>query len=129
MTVSLTGSTIQRLYVDKRYRGHDVRNPRRVFIFGQKRSVFGIIQHELRGRSAIEPYASNVSRRWIGLFGMPAFEPGQVFFVHAEEIDQVFCQSCVDASIDARCFLKVWHVIRCCRVSGLMVRQFTRRGL
>lgn len=38
------------------------------------------------------------------------------------------CQSCVDAPIDARCFLKVWHVIRCCRVSGLMMRQFTRRG-
>lgn len=37
------------------YRGHDVRNPRRVFIFGQKRGVFGIIKRELRRRSAIEP--------------------------------------------------------------------------
>ena len=36
------------------------------------------------------PYASGVGRRWIGLFWQPAFEPGRVFFVHPEEIDQVF---------------------------------------
>lgn len=30
-------------------------NPRRVFISGQKRGVFGIIKRELRRRSAIEP--------------------------------------------------------------------------
>jgi hypothetical protein len=35
-------------------------------------------------------YASGVGRRWIGLFWQPAFEPGRVFFVHPEEIDQVF---------------------------------------
>ena len=42
-------------YVDKGYRGHDAQNPRRVFISGQKRGVFGVIKRELRRRSAIEP--------------------------------------------------------------------------
>ena len=42
-------------YVDKGYRGHDAPKPRRVFISGQKRGVFGIIKRELRRRSAIEP--------------------------------------------------------------------------
>jgi transposase, IS5 family len=32
-----------------------VPNPRRVFISGQKRGVFGLIKRELRRRSAIEP--------------------------------------------------------------------------
>ncbi|TWI61022.1 IS5 family transposase, partial [Bradyrhizobium huanghuaihaiense] len=41
--------------VDKGYRGHDAQNPRRVFISGQKRGVFGVIKRELRRRSAIEP--------------------------------------------------------------------------
>lgn len=31
-----------------------------------------------------------MGRRWIGLFWRPAFEPGRAFFVHPEEIDQVF---------------------------------------
>ncbi len=43
-----------RAYVDKGYRGHDAANPRRVFISGQKRGVFGVIKRELRRRSAIE---------------------------------------------------------------------------
>jgi len=54
-TETLTGCSIQRAYVDKGYRGHDVQNPRRVFISGQRRGVFGIIKRELRRRSAIEP--------------------------------------------------------------------------
>jgi transposase, IS5 family len=37
------------------YRGHDTENPRRVFISGKKRGVFGVIKRELRRRSAIEP--------------------------------------------------------------------------
>src|SRR6476659_8725334 len=41
-------------YVDKGYRGHSTANPRRVFISGQKRGVFGAIKRELRRRSAIE---------------------------------------------------------------------------
>ena len=51
----LTGREIERAYVDKGYRGHDAQNPRRVFISGQKRGVFGVIKRELRRRSAIEP--------------------------------------------------------------------------
>jgi hypothetical protein len=46
---------IERAYVDKGYRGHDAQNPRRVFVSGQKRGVFGVIKRELRRRSAIEP--------------------------------------------------------------------------
>ncbi len=54
-TQKLTGCEIERAYVDKGYRGHDAHNPRRVFISGQKRGVFGVIKRELRRRSAIEP--------------------------------------------------------------------------
>ena len=54
-TEKLTGCKIERAYVDKGYRGHDAPNPRRVFISGQKRGVFGVIKRELRRRSAIEP--------------------------------------------------------------------------
>src|SRR5690349_5260732 len=53
-TQALTGREIERAYVDKGYRGHDTENPRRVFISGQKRGVFGRIKRELRRRSAIE---------------------------------------------------------------------------
>ena len=54
-TENLTGCPIERAYVDKGYRGHKTTNPRRVFISGQKRGVFGVIKRELRRRSAIEP--------------------------------------------------------------------------
>jgi transposase, IS5 family len=54
-TQRLTGREIERAYVDKGYRGHDAPKPRKVFISGQKRGVFGIIERELRRRSAIEP--------------------------------------------------------------------------
>jgi IS5 family transposase len=54
-TERLTGRDIERVYVDKGYRGHDAHNPHRVFISGQKRGVFGAIKRELRRRSAIEP--------------------------------------------------------------------------
>ena len=54
-TEKLTGCPIERAYVDKGYRGHKTTTPRRVFISGQKRGVFGIIKRELRRRSAIEP--------------------------------------------------------------------------
>ena len=54
-TQKLTGCVIERVYVDKGYRGHHASNPRRVFISGQKRGVFGVIRRELRRRSAIEP--------------------------------------------------------------------------
>lgn len=42
------------MFVDKGYRGHDTTNPRRAFISGQKRRVFGVIKRELRRRSVIE---------------------------------------------------------------------------
>jgi IS5 family transposase len=54
-TQKLTGRVIERVFVDKGYRGHDVPNPRRVFISGQKRGVFGAIKRQLKRRSAIEP--------------------------------------------------------------------------
>jgi transposase, IS5 family len=53
-TERLTGCAIERGYVDKGYRGHDTPNPRRIFISGQKRGVFGVVKRELRRRSAIE---------------------------------------------------------------------------
>src|SRR6266567_2957024 len=53
-TERLTGREIERAYVDKGYRGHHAPNPRRVFISGQKRGVFGRIKCELTRRSAIE---------------------------------------------------------------------------
>ena len=54
-TQKLTGCEIECVYVDKGYRGHETANPRRVFISGRKRGVFGVIKRELRRRSAIEP--------------------------------------------------------------------------
>src|SRR3569832_152687 len=54
-TETLTGCAIERAYVDKGYRGHDAQNPRRVFISGQKRGVFGVIKREHKRRAAIEP--------------------------------------------------------------------------
>jgi len=53
-TQALTGREIERVYVDKGYRGHDAPKPLRVFLSGQKRGVFGAIKRELRRRSAIE---------------------------------------------------------------------------
>lgn len=53
-TEHLTGRSIERIYVNKGYRGHSTTNPRRVFLSGQKRGVFGVIKRELRRRSAIE---------------------------------------------------------------------------
>ena len=53
-TQKLIGREIERAYVDKGYRGHDTSNPRRVFISGQKRGVYGAIKRKLKRRSAIE---------------------------------------------------------------------------
>lgn len=51
---TLTGIKIERAYVDKGYRGHEVERPTGVYISGQKRGVFGVIKRELKRRSAIE---------------------------------------------------------------------------
>lgn len=53
-TQALTGREIERVYVDKGYRGHGVAKPLQVFCSGQKRGVAGQIKRELRRRSAIE---------------------------------------------------------------------------
>lgn len=53
-TEKLTGCAIERGHLDKGYRGHNAPNPRRFFISGQKRGVFGAIKRELKRRSAIE---------------------------------------------------------------------------
>ena len=53
-TEDLTGREIERVYVDKGYRGHNAPKPLRVFRSGQKRGVHGQIRRELRRRSAIE---------------------------------------------------------------------------
>jgi len=53
-TQALTGRKIERVNVDKGYRGHDAPKPLRVFKSGQKRGVHGQIRRELRRRSAIE---------------------------------------------------------------------------
>jgi IS5 family transposase len=62
-TQHLTGREIERVYVDKGYRGHDAPNPRRVFISGQKRGVFGAIKRELRRRSAVEPLIGHMKEQ------------------------------------------------------------------
>ena len=62
-TQRLTGREIERVYVDKGYRGHDAPKPRSVFISGQKRGVFGAIKRELRRRSAIEPLIGHMKEQ------------------------------------------------------------------
>ena len=62
-TQRLTGREIERVYVDKGYRGHDAPKPRSVFISGQKRGVFGAIQRELRRRSAVEPLIGHMKEQ------------------------------------------------------------------
>ena len=62
-TQHLIGREIERVYVDKGYRGHDAPWPRRVFISGQKRGVFGIIKRELRRRSAVEPLIGHMKEQ------------------------------------------------------------------
>ena len=66
-TEKLTGCEIERGYVDKGYRGHDAKNPRRVFISGQKRGVFGSHQTRtattLRHRARDRPHEGRRSPR------------------------------------------------------------------
>jgi IS5 family transposase len=62
-TQRLSGREIERVYVDKGYRGHDAPRPRRVFISGQKRGVFGTFKRELRRRSAVEPLIGHMKEQ------------------------------------------------------------------
>ena len=50
----ITGAPIERVYVDRGYRGHDA-DKARVFLSGQKRGVTPTIRREIRRRAAIEP--------------------------------------------------------------------------
>jgi IS5 family transposase len=52
-----TGAPLQRLLVDRGYKGHNAPEPYRfkVFIQGQKRRVTAAIKRQLRRRSAVEP--------------------------------------------------------------------------
>jgi transposase, IS5 family len=53
----VTGTTVERSYVDRGYRGHREGglDHRQVFVSGQRRGVTPTIRRELRRRSAIEP--------------------------------------------------------------------------
>ena len=62
-TQRLTDREIERVYVDKGYRGHDAPQPRSVFISGQKRGVFGAIKRELSRRSAVEPLIGHMKEQ------------------------------------------------------------------
>ena len=53
-TREFTGREIERIHVDRGYRGDDAPKPLRVFLSGQRRGVHGQINRELRRRSAIE---------------------------------------------------------------------------
>jgi IS5 family transposase len=53
-TERLTGTEIERAYVDRGYRGHDA-DKARVFVSGHKRGLTPTIRRERRRRSAIEP--------------------------------------------------------------------------
>ena len=54
-TEEMTGIAIQRLYVDKGYRGHDYDGKAKVMLSGNKRGLSPTMKRELKRRSAIEP--------------------------------------------------------------------------
>ncbi|MGI9485334.1 MAG: transposase, partial [Geminicoccaceae bacterium] len=52
---AMTGVTIQRLYADKGYQGHDYDGEAKVMLSGNKRGLTPTMKRELKRRSAIEP--------------------------------------------------------------------------
>ena len=50
-----TGDEVQRIHVDKSYRGHNYPNRFRVWISGQVRRVTKTIRREMKRRAAVEP--------------------------------------------------------------------------
>ena len=66
----LTGVVPERCYVDRGYRGHDVKKTS-VFISGQRRGVTPTIRKELKRRSAVEPIIGHMKedgklgRNWL----------------------------------------------------------------
>jgi len=57
----MTGTTVERAYVDRGYRGHGL-DHQRVFISGRRRGATPTIRRELRRRSAIEPVIGHMKR-------------------------------------------------------------------
>jgi IS5 family transposase len=64
----LTGCAIERAHFDKGYPGHGAADPRRVFISGQNRGVFGLIKREPGRRSAFEPVIGHKIDGHVGRF-------------------------------------------------------------
>ena len=56
----LTGVQVQRIHVDKGYRGHRYPNKFRVWISGQVRRVTKTIRREMKRRAAVEPVIGHV---------------------------------------------------------------------
>jgi transposase, IS5 family len=52
---NLTGVEVQRIHVDKGYRGHSYQNRFKVWISGQVRRVTKTIRREMKRRAAVEP--------------------------------------------------------------------------
>ena len=57
---ALTGVEVQRIHVDKGYRGHTHPNRVRVWISGQVRRVTKAIRREMKRRAAVEPVIGHV---------------------------------------------------------------------
>jgi transposase, IS5 family len=66
VTTAIVGQPFDRDWRPINQAEGDTENPRRVFISGQKRSVFGVIKRELRRRSAIEGDAANAVLSAVG---------------------------------------------------------------
>ena len=68
---AMTGTAIERVYVDRGYRGHDYNGDAKVMIAGQRRNLTPTMKRELKRRSAIEPmigHAKNdgrLGRNWL----------------------------------------------------------------
>jgi transposase, IS5 family len=61
-TGRLTGTAVERAYVDRGYRGHDA-DRARVVISGQRRGATPTIRREMRRRNAIEPVIGHMRHR------------------------------------------------------------------
>jgi IS5 family transposase len=70
-TETMTGVPIERIYVDKGYRGHDYQGEALVMLSGRARGLTPTMKRELKRRSAIEPmigHAKNdgrLGRNWL----------------------------------------------------------------
>ncbi len=70
-TEAMTGVTIERIYADKGYRGHDYEGTAEVMLSGRKRGLTPTMKRELKRRSAIEPMIGHakcdgrLGRNWL----------------------------------------------------------------